>query len=81
MSTQSIKEHTLEDLRNSVDKALACIGKGFILEDRFGIKNKLNKKDLFTLIYYKRFLKQRYCKEDITVNLVDKLNKTLIKYN
>ena len=80
MSTQSIKQTTLEDLKLDIDKSLACIGNAEILEDRFGIKNKINKKDLFTLLYYKRFLNQRYCKQEITFNVVTKLNKILTKY-
>ena len=80
MSTQSIKQSTFDDLQINVDKALACIGKRFILEENFGVKSNLQKKDLFLIPYYKRFLNQRYCKEEITENVIDKINKTINKY-
>lgn len=81
MSTQSIKQTTIEGIRDGIDNSIACIAKKYILEDKFGIKNKVNKKDLFSLLYYKKYFNERYCKQKVTIDIINKVNKTIQKYN
>lgn len=81
MSTQSINDVTICDLRNKVDLALVCIANRFILEDKFGIKNRPNQYEIFLLMHYKKVLHQQSCNEEMTHDTVQKINKIIRKYN
>ena len=80
MSTQSIKEITIQELKDGIDKSIIYLGNSFILESDLGVKAKVNKKDLFSLLYYKKLLNQRYCRQELNDITITQLNKIITKY-
>lgn len=81
MSTQSINDVTICDLRSKVDLALTCIANRYVLEDKFGIKNRPNQYEILLLMHFKKALQHRYCKEEMTHDTIEKINKIIRKYN
>lgn len=80
MSTQSINEVTICDLREKVDRAVIGLSKVFIAEEKFGFKASKVIDEVFLLNYYKNFLSTRSCKSEITPEILESINILTLKY-
>lgn len=80
MSTQSIKEITICELREGVDKALAKIGDRLILSDKFGIKENINSIHIRNLLYYKKTINKKYSDINLDPANIEAINKLISNY-
>ena len=80
MSTQSIREVSIESIQEKIDLSLAHIGNRYILEERFGVKTRFIQKDIFSLLYFKKFFKYRRANQEITTEMELRINKLISKY-
>lgn len=81
MSTQSVYEINIQELKEGLDKALSCIGSKIILSDRFGVKNSVSKEDTFKILFFKKFLSSRLCDKEISFKVLENINNLILKYN
>lgn len=80
MSTQSIKEITICELREGVDRALAKIGDRLILSDKFGIKENINPTHVRNLMHFKRELNKKYSDINLEPENIEAINKLISNY-
>lgn len=79
MSTQSIKNVSIEEIQDMVDRALALVGNKFMVEYKFGIKAKVNKQAIFHLLYFKKYFKFRGSR-NISKQQQQMVSKIISKY-
>lgn len=82
MSTQSILQFDLLDIKNNLDEALSCASGKMILDIKFGFKNSIESKDIFLMNYLYDLINNDnncYLISDEECSL-EKINKLLLKY-
>jgi hypothetical protein len=82
MSTQSIFQNDLEDVKSRLDEHFACLSNKMLLESKFGFKFSMTSTDTFLFNYlYELINKDTNCylilNDECTL---EKVNKLLLKY-
>lgn len=82
MSTQSIFQNDLNDIKNKLDEVLACTSNKIILSAKFGFKFSMPSNDTFLLNYlYDLINNDTNCYLIFSNELaLEKVNKLLYKY-
>lgn len=81
MSTQSVRELSIDDISIRLDKVIANIAIGINREDKLGISFNIPKKDLFLLRYYQDLIQNRLCVSDkLECSNLSVLNKIVNRF-
>lgn len=81
MSTQSVRELSIDDVSVRLDKVIANIAIGINREDKLGVSFNISKKDLFLLRYYQDLIQSRLCVSDkLECGNLSVLNKIINRY-
>jgi hypothetical protein len=82
MSTQSIFQNDLEDIKSRLDEHFSCSSNKMLLESRFGFKFSMTSTDTFLFNYlYELIHKDTNCYLLLNDECsIEKLNKLLLKY-
>ena len=81
MSTQSVRELSIDDVSVRLDKVIANIAIGINREDKLGVSFNISKKDLFLLRYYQDLMQSRLCVSDkLECGNLSVLNKIINRY-
>lgn len=82
MSTQSILQFDLLDIKNNLDEALSCVSGKMILDAKFGFQSSIESKDIFLMNYLYDLINNDnncYLISDEECSL-ENINKLLLKY-
>lgn len=81
MSTQSVRELSIDDISVRLDKVIANIAIGINREDKLGVSFNISKKDLFLLRYYQDLMQSRLCVSDkLECGNLSVLNKIINRF-
>lgn len=81
MSTQSVRELSIDDISVRLDKVIANIAIGVNREDKLGVSFNISKKDLFLLRYYQDLMQSRLCVSDkLECGNLSVLNKVINRF-
>ena len=81
MSTQSVRELSIDDISVRLDKVIANIAIGVNREDKLGVSFNISKKDLFLLRYYQDLIQSRLCVSDkLECGNLSVLNKVINRF-